>query len=84
MTKDFKLEVGKTYYPSEQEITITTNLVCGNGWQVEQIGNKFVFEFLASRHGGGVDKHEITAKEFEMLKQGNISFEDLLKKYDTV
>jgi hypothetical protein len=76
------LEVGKTYYPPSQEVTITDNLVCGSGWQVEKIGSVFLFEFLAARHGGGVERHNIAADEFELMKQKKLTFADVLKKYD--
>lgn len=78
-----KLEVEKTCYPPSQEVTITDSLVRGSGWQVEKIGNVFVFEFLAARHSGGVDRHNIKADEFELLKQKKLTFTDLLEKYDT-
>ncbi|AJD51758.1 MULTISPECIES: hypothetical protein [Thalassospira] len=77
-----KLEFGKTYYPPKPEITVTDNLVKGPGWKVERFGTEFIFEFLAARHGGGVDRYKVTAEEFEELKLGRLSFEELLKKYD--
>lgn len=79
-----KLEMGNIYYPTNQEVTVTENLVRGSGWQVERIGSAFVLEFLAARHGGGVDRHNITADEFELLKQKKLTFTVLLRKYDPV
>ncbi|QPO11990.1 hypothetical protein IT893_00170 [Thalassospira sp. A40-3] len=75
-------EFGKTYYPPKPEVIVTDNLVKGPGWKVERLGAEFIFEFLAARHGGGVDRYKVTAEEFEELKLGRLSFEDLLKKYD--
>ncbi len=79
-----KLEIGKTYYPPKHETIVTASLVKGDGWQVEKIGGEFIFEFLAARHGGGVDRYSITSDEFEAVKLGKLSYQDLLKKYDVV
>jgi hypothetical protein len=78
-----KLEFGKTYFPPTQTLVVSDDLVRGSGWQAERVGEEFVFEFLAARHGGGVDRHNITADEFTRLKQGTLSADDLISKYDT-
>jgi hypothetical protein len=51
-------------------------------WEVRREGSKYLFEFLAARQGGGTDSHEITQEEFEAVKAEDMSFEDLLRKYD--
>lgn len=77
-----QIEFGKTYYPPKRELIVTDNSVKGPGWKVERLGEEFIFEFLAARHGGGVDRYKVTAEEFEELKLGRLSFEELLRKYD--
>lgn len=77
-----KLEIGKTYYPPKCETIVTDTLVKGDGWKVEKIGKEFIFEFLAARHGGGVDRYRITAEEFEEVKKGRLSYDDLIELTD--
>lgn len=77
-----ELEIGKTYYPPKQEVTFSDNLIRGPGWRVEKRGNAFILEFLAARHGGGTDTYEIKEEEFNNLRGGHLSFDDLMMKYD--
>ncbi len=77
-----ELEFGKTYYPRKSKLSISENLVQGQGWQAQRLADKIVFEFIAARHGGGVDSYDITEFEFSALKCGDLSAEDLIRKYD--
>ena len=77
-----KLEIGKTYYPPKKKIEITEFCVRGPGWKVELISGQYEFEFLASRHGGGVDCYELTEVEFNQVKNRALTFDDLLKLTD--
>lgn len=77
-----ELEFGKTYYPPKQTIEVTENSVRGTGWQAERVDNNIIFEFLAARHGAGVDRYNITEAEFACLKSGTLSADDLIKRYD--
>ena len=82
MSKKFVLEPGKTYYPPKQKITVTEDQVKGSWWSVWKETGQYKFEFLASRHGGGTDTHIITREEFDAVKAGSLTVEDLIKKYD--
>ncbi|WP_429092601.1 hypothetical protein [Aeromonas veronii] len=78
-----KLEFGKTYYPPKQGVEISDNLVSGNGWKAERVESVITLEFLAARHGGGVDRYNITEVEFEELKKrGGEYIDALIRKYD--
>lgn len=78
MAKEPKLEIGKTYYPKEQKMESSEECVRGAWWRVEKLLDGYVFEFLAARHGGGVDKYAISQAEFEKVKDGEWSVDDLL------
>lgn len=77
-----KLELGKTYYPAKTEIVATEDAVRGDGWSIEKVNGHFMLEFLAARHGGGTDKHQISTEEFYAVKRGVLSPDELIRKYD--
>ncbi len=82
MGENSKLKMGETYYPSKKRNEISENYIRGPGWKVELVSGQYVFEFLASRHGGGVDCYALTEDEFNQVKSDNLSFEDLLNLTD--
>ncbi|NIZ03540.1 hypothetical protein [Thalassospira lucentensis] len=82
MANDFKLQFGKTYVPKKQDIIISDDLISGNGWRVLKLGKKYIFEFLAARHGGGVDQYELSSEEFENVRIGKLSFDELMDLTD--
>lgn len=82
MTDYSKLEIGKTYYPKKQKIEISESCVRGPGWKAELVSGRYEFEFLASRHGGGVDCYELTKEEFDKIKDGLLTFDNLLDLTD--
>lgn len=82
MSKFSELEIGKTYYPKKQEVIVTDEKISGPGWKVENSTGCYVFEFLASRHGGGVDRYELSEEEFYQVKRGELTFDDLLELTD--
>ncbi len=81
MHKD-ELIFGKTYHPSKSKTVVEDDRVTGPDWKVFREGKKYLFEFLAARHGGGTDSHVITEDEFKATKTGEMTFQDLLRKYD--
>ena len=83
MTDTGKLVAGKKYFPKTNSVSTGNDFIKGRTWKIQKKDNKFIFEFLAARHGGGTDQHEITEHEFEAVKDGRLNFEDLLIKYDT-
>lgn len=82
MSNRFILEPGKTYYPPKQEVTVTEDRVKGSWWSVWKEEDQYKFEFLASRQGGGTDTYIITQGEFDAVKAGSLTVEDLIKRYD--
>ncbi|WP_409524703.1 hypothetical protein [Nitrincola sp. MINF-07-Sa-05] len=82
MTNRSKLEMGKTYYPKKQHLDVSDTLVRGAGWKAEKLADRYFFEFLAARHGGGVDRYELTKDEFDMVRDGKLSFDDLILMTD--
>lgn len=75
-------KVGDLYYPAGRPRIRTPNLFQEPTWEVRREGDRFLFEFLVARQGGGTDIHEISEAEFEAVKAEKMSFEDLIKKYD--
>lgn len=78
------LKIGETYYPKKRDLLITENLVRGPDWEVERIGDVYTLEFLAARHGSGVDKYNITKEEFQAVKARTLDGSDLVTKYDSI
>lgn len=77
-----EIKIGVTVFPKPRELKISANCVTGPFWKAERVGTQVVLEFLASRHGGGTDRHEISEADFLALKEGQITGEDLIRKYD--
>lgn len=77
-----ELEYGKTYHPRNHALEISENIVRGSWWKVEREEIGIVLEFLAARHGGGVERFSIDENEFISLKNDLLSVDDLIKKYD--
>ena len=77
------LKIGEKYYPKGRPIIHTENLWQEKSWEVRQnTDGKCFFEFLASRQGGGTDTYEITKDEFENVKTGNLTFDELIALTD--
>lgn len=51
-------------------------------WDVKRVDDRYYFSFQAARHGGGVDVHEIKKSEFLSVLAEEMSFDDLIRKYD--
>lgn len=60
----------------------TPDLIRGAFWEVRREGERYFLEFIAARHGGGLDLHEITRDEFDAMQDGRIGHEDLLRAYN--
>lgn len=82
MNNKVKLEVGKTYYPKKQQNAASDSVIRGQGWKVKKLTDRYIFEFLAARHGGGVDQYELTKEEFTKVQNGSLSFNDLIDLTD--
>ena len=76
-------KIGKKYYPQGRPIIHTEKLWQEKNWEVRQeTDGKCFFEFLVARHGGGTDTYEITEDEFDNVKNGILTFENLIKLTD--
>lgn len=60
----------------------TPDLFQEANWDVKRINDRYYFSFQAARHGGGVDVHEITKSEFLSVLAEEMSFDDLISRYD--
>lgn len=76
-------KIGDKYYPLGRPIIHTEDLYQEKTWSVWRDGDKYFFEFLVARQGASTDKYIITQAEFEGVKKGYITFDDLIRKYDT-
>lgn len=79
-----ELRIGETFYPKKQDLLVTESLVRGPDWEIERIGDDYTLEFLAARHGGGVDKYTITKEEFEAVKDRTLEGSELVTKYSSI
>jgi hypothetical protein len=76
-------KIGDKYYPQGRPIVHTDKLWQEKTWEVRQSNDgRCFFEFLAARHGGGTDTYQITADEFECVKDGRLGFDDLIRLTD--
>ena len=79
-----KYEPGQIYQPPEPRIAVTEIEVRGPTWRAWTEGELHYLEFLVSRHGGGEERYVIFAEEFQELRAGRITFDELRQRYDVV
>ncbi len=53
----------------------------GSGWSVKRDGTKYYFCYISGQLQGACQKVEITALDFEDIKKGNMSFNEICRKY---
>lgn len=56
--------------PQAREISISDSQIIGVSWSAKKNKNGATLEYARSGHGGGIAKAQMSAKEFELLKQG--------------
>lgn len=76
-------KVGKKYYPSGRPVIHSEDLWREKTWEARRdTDGRCYFEKISGAHGGGVIIYEISVQEFECLKQGKLSYEDLVDLTD--
>ena len=53
-----------------------------DGWAVHRTEEGYEVSFVAAAHGGGVIRIKIDEEGFEAAKNGEVTLEETLKKYD--
>lgn len=72
-------KVGKKYYPGGRPAIHSEDLWREKTWEARRVSDgRCYFEKMSGAHGGGVIVYEISEQEFESIKQGKLSYEDLV------
>ena len=77
-----KLIAGKKYFPKPFSVTLGKDDIKGSTWTITKKDGKCTLEFIAARHGVGTDSYEISQCDYDAVRDGELSFEDLVRKYD--
>ena len=79
------VEFGKKIYPKKRDAgspdTSSETSVEGATWSIKLVDAEYVFEYYSGSHGGGLERLVVTEQEFQDVKSGKISDNDLLLKY---
>lgn len=54
-----------------------------NGWSIHVKGERFEVQYIAARHGGGVESFSISKCDFEAARKGDVGLQELYEKYVT-
>jgi len=73
-------KIGKKYFPIGRSVVHSESLWREKNWEARrEKDGRCYFELQNGAHGGGIIVYEITDKEFEDIKQSELSFDDLVK-----
>jgi hypothetical protein len=61
--------------PSEQEFF-------GGSWSARRIKGRILLQYISGELAGRLKEMEIAETDFQQLKSGTLSFDDLCRKYD--
>ncbi|HVW38950.1 MAG TPA: hypothetical protein VHB99_16660 [Pirellulales bacterium] len=61
--------------PSGQEFV-------GGSWSVRRIKGRFLLQYISGELAGRLKEMEIAETDFQQLKSGTLSFDDLCRKYN--
>ncbi|MBD3898323.1 hypothetical protein IEI94_20915 [Halomonas sp. ML-15] len=76
-------KVGGKYYPSGRPVIHSEDLWREETWEAcRDSDDHCYFEKMNGYHGGGVTVYEISEQEFERIKQGELSYENLVELTD--
>lgn len=76
-------KVGKKYYPEGRPVIHSEDLWREKTWEIRRYPDgRLFFEKMNGGHGGGVIVYELSEKEFEEVKKGRLSYDDLIELTD--
>lgn len=83
LNSPYLIKVGNTHYPKGRPVIHADTLWQEKTWAayISKDGRCY-FEFLAARHGGGTDTYEISNDEFNKIKSGELTYDDLIRLTD--
>ena len=77
------MELGKKIEASEKtEIEVFERAVRGPTWSVQKKGDTYIFEYFSGQLSGALKQHEVTEADFAQIRNGEITENDLMIKYD--
>lgn len=76
-------KIGDKYYPMGRPTIHAENLWRERMWEVRRDLNGYCsFEFLGAAQGAGTITYELTVKEFDAVKLGDLTYKDLIELTD--
>ncbi|KZK78981.1 hypothetical protein PsAD46_04460 [Pseudovibrio sp. Ad46] len=83
LNSPYLTKVGDTYYPKGRPIIHSDTLWQEKTWEAYMMEDgRCYFGFLVSRQGGGTDIYEISVDEFNGIKAGKLTYDDLIRLTD--
>lgn len=57
------------------------DVIVKDGWSVKKDENKYVLDFISGELAGKLKRLEISHRDFELVKKGEIGLDELCAKY---
>ena len=74
-------EKSELNYPDKVPVS-SEEVFFGNGWEVSRESGKFYFSYVSGALEGRENKIEINKEDFDAIKNGEITFDQMCRKYN--